>query len=130
MKKAISLFAGFFFLLVSFSAKAQNPTVDYFAGKWNVLIKGTPQGDAKLVFVLEKNAGSLTGSVQDSTGAVQSKIEKVDIGTDNNITIYCNLSGYDLSIELKKKDEDKATGSLMSMFDVEADRIKTPKQLK
>ncbi len=130
MKKMTVLVASVFLLLVSYNSMAQaNPTVEYFNGKWNVLIKGTPQGDAKLLFVLEKDSSGLKGVILDSTGKEQSKVDKIELA-DNAATLYFNLMGYDLNMELKKKDDDHATGSLMGMFEVEADRVKTPKQLK
>lgn len=129
MKKTIPILTGLFLFVVSFSAFAQNPTVAYFSGKWNVLIKGTPQGDAKLVFSLDKDSATLKGVILDSTGNEQSKIDKIELG-EQTITLYFVLMGYDLNMELKKKDDDHATGSLMGMFEVEADRVKTPKQLK
>jgi hypothetical protein len=129
MKKTMIILTCLFLFATSFSASAQNPTVEYFSGKWNVLIKGTPQGDAKLVFSLDKDSATLKGVILDSTGKEQSKIDKIELG-EQTITMYFVLMGYDLNMELKKKDDDRATGSLMGMFEVEADRVKTPKQLK
>ena len=41
-------FAGLFLLLLSVGANAQSkPGSAYFAGKWSVLLKGTPGGDVK-----------------------------------------------------------------------------------
>ena len=78
MKKVSLLFAGLFFLLLSINVKAQTSGADYFAGKWSVLVKGTPNGDAKMVFVLDNTSDSLSGVVQDSTGAEISKISSIE----------------------------------------------------
>ena len=41
--------------ILSTGAMAQTQTVsDYFAGKWNMLVKGLPNGDTKMIVVLEK----------------------------------------------------------------------------
>jgi hypothetical protein len=124
MKKAGLLFTGLFFLLLSVNVKAQSLTADYFAGKWSVLVKGTPNGDAKMIFVLEKKVDSLVGVVQDSTGAEISKISSVE-QAENQITAYFTAQGYDVNIVLTKKDDDHATGSLMGMFDADAERVKS-----
>ncbi len=58
---------------------SQKTGADYFKGKWNVLIKGTPNGDAKMIFVLDNKNDSIVGVVQDTTGAEISKIFKCGI---------------------------------------------------
>jgi len=81
MKKLISLFIGLFFLFLSVSSHAQSKAgADFFAGKWNVLITGTPYGDLKRVYILEKKDNSLAGTVLDgATGKELSKCSKVDV---------------------------------------------------
>lgn len=124
MKKVSFLFAGLFFLLLSFSVNAQSTTgVDYFTGKWSVLIKGTPNGDARMFVVLEKSDTTMTGVIQDSTGAETSKIDKVEVNGDK-ATVYFNTQGYDVNLEMDKKDDDHITGSMMGMFDAEGERVK------
>lgn len=116
--------AGLLILLLSIGAQAESGIgADYFAGKWNVLVKGTPQGDAKMIFVLEKKEGKISGVVQDTTGTEISKITNVEL-RDTDITLYFSAQGYDLSLLLAKKDDDHVAGSLMSMFDAEGDRVK------
>ena len=127
MKKLSLLLTGLFFLLLSLNLNAQNKTgADYFAGKWNVLIKGTPNGDAKIFIVLEKGDSTMTGVVQDTTGNEISKISKVEL-TDTSITVYFTAQGYDVNLLMDKKNEDHVTGSMMGMFDAEGDRIKATK---
>ena len=123
MKKVSLLFAGLFFLLLGVNVQAQSTTADYFAGKWSVLVKGTPNGDAKMIFILDKADTTLTGVVQDSTGAEISKISSIE-QKENEVTIYFTAQGYDVNLVLDKKDDDHATGSLMGMFDAEGERIK------
>ena len=123
MKKVSLLFAGLFFLLLSVNVKAQSAGADYFAGKWSVVIKGTPNGDAKMFVVLTKSDTALTGVIQDTTGAETSKIDKIEVNGDK-ATIYFNAQGYDVNLEMDKKDDDHITGSMMGMFDAEGERVK------
>ena len=123
MKRVSFLLVGIFFL--AFTASAQT-SADYFAGKWNVLLKGIPGGDARLIFALEKKDSTITGVVQDSTGKEISRITNAEL-KENQITLYFNAQGYDVNLLLTKKDDDHVTGSLMGMFDAEGDRIKETK---
>lgn len=118
-----SLFAAALLLTFTLRATAQSPAADYFAGKWNVLVKGTPNGDARMTFVLENKDNSITGVVQDTTGQEISRITSAQLA-NNEITLYFNAQGYDLNLNLKKKDEDHVTGTLLNMFDAEGDRVK------
>lgn len=124
MKSFSLIFAGLFFFLLSSNSNAQSKTgADYFAGTWNVLVKGTPNGDARMWIVLEKKDTTMTGSVEDSTGKEISKITNVDV-KDTSATVYFTAQGYDVNLEMDKKGDDHITGSLMGMFDAEGDRVK------
>src|SRR5215831_9612640 len=128
MKKVSFLFAGLFFLLSSTYVNAQSKVgADYFKGKWSVLIKGTPNGDAKMIFILESKNDSITGVVQDTTGSEISKISNVEL-TDTSATVYFTAQGYDVNVVMNKKDDDHVTGSLLGMFDTDGERIKDAKQ--
>jgi len=125
MKKLTQLFLGSFILLTSFNAHAQSKTgADYFEGKWSVLIKNLPDGDTKMLFVLEKKDTTMAGEVQDSTGKLIAKIDKAEL-TATSVTVYFTAQSYDVNVVLNKKDDDHVTGSLMGMFDAEGERVKT-----
>ena len=127
MKKQGLFFAGFFFLFLSLNLNAQSKTnAEYFAGKWSVIIKGTPNGDAKLFVLLEKKDTTMTGAVQDTTGTEISKISKVEL-TDSSVTVYFTTQGYDVNLLMQKKNDDHITGNMMNMFDAEGDRVKKSK---
>jgi hypothetical protein len=127
MKKSSAFIAGLFLLLASFGASAQSQTgADYFMGKWSVLVKGTPNGDARMFVSLSKQDTLLTGAVQDSTGAEIAKISKVEL-TDTAVTVYFTTQGYDVYLVMNKKDGDHVTGSMMGMFDADGDRVKKTK---
>ncbi|MEB2774132.1 hypothetical protein SYJ56_02380 [Algoriphagus sp. D3-2-R+10] len=42
---------------------------NYYVGKWNLTVKGTPNGDTKLIMDLEREGGKLVGNLTDPTGA-------------------------------------------------------------
>jgi hypothetical protein len=117
----------FFSLLLSSIAgdlfAQTNSDIDFFAGKWSVLVKGTPSGDATMIFLLDKTDAGLTGVVQDTTGVEISKIDRVELVPDK-MTVYFNAQGFDVNVDLAKKDEDHISGSLMSMFTAEGVRKK------
>jgi len=124
MRKTTTALAIMFLFALSMNASAQSKAgAEYFAGKWNVLVKGTPGGDAKMVFVLEKNIDSIAGVVQDTAGAEISKLSNIEL-KDNEITVYFTAQGYNVNLLLTKKDDDHVTGRLMSMFDAEGERKK------
>ena len=127
MKKLSALVAGMFFLLLFNNVNAQSQAgADYFAGKWSVLLKGLPNGDTKMFFVLEKKDTTMTGVVQDSTGTEVAKIDKVEL-KENTATVYFSAQGYDVNLAMTKKDDDHVTGNLMGMFDAEGERVKVAK---
>jgi uncharacterized protein YvpB len=124
MKKLSLFITGIFLMLLNLDAKAQQQdSTDYFVGKWKVLVKGTPNGDATMVFVLDKAAESLTGVVQDTVGTEISKISNVELA-GNAVTLYFTAQGYDVNLSMKKEDENNVTGSLMGMFDATGQRLK------
>jgi hypothetical protein len=128
MKKLNPFFTGFIILLLlSFQTHAQSKSgADYFEGKWNVLLKGLPNGDTKMFFVLEKKDTTMTGSVQDSSGKEIAKIDKVEL-TDSTATTYFTAQGYDVNFIMTKKDDDHIKGNMMGMFEAEGDRVKVIK---
>lgn len=124
MKKTALFALLTFFIFLSISASAQTKTgADFFAGKWKVLIPGTPYGDLVRIYVLEKKDKELTGLVQDSTGKEITKCSKIEV-TDNEVTLYYSAMGNDVSITLIKKDDDHVTGNVMGAFSATGERIK------
>lgn len=123
MKKLHAFITGvFLMLLVSVNVKGQDKT-DYFIGKWNIFVAGTPNGDVKFILSLERKDGLLTGTVNDVvTNAEISKVTKVE-EKDQTITAYFFAEGHDLSLYLDKKDDTHVVGNLLNMFDATGERI-------
>jgi hypothetical protein len=110
-------------IVIATKVNAQTQT-NYFIGKWDVLVKGLPQGDTHMKFNIADSAGHMKGALLD-TSAAHKDIPLTKIEPDGDkITLYFSTQGYDVSLLLAKKDDDHATGSLMGMFDAKAVRLK------
>lgn len=89
------------------NAKAKT-TADYFAGKWNVIIIGTLNGDSKLTLVFDKKDGKLTGAVRNSSDKEPAKITQID----KSITAAFNVQNYDVTLTLDPVDENNVKEAL------------------
>ena len=127
MKKLIVFISTAVMFLLSTGVMAQTQSgADYFAGKWDMLVKGLPNGDTKMFVVLDKKDTAMAGTIQDSTGTEISKFSKVEL-KDTLVTVYFTAQGYDVYMTMNKKDADHVTGSMMDMFDAEGTRAKAVK---
>jgi len=136
MKKLTLIFTVVLGLFMSLTVKAQTTapaiatapatSADYYPGKWNVVVKGTPNGDAKMTFVFERKDGKLTGAIQDSTGKEMTKITSID-EKDKTITAAFTIQTYDVTLTMDPVDADNIKGSLMGMFDATGMRVKENK---
>ncbi|AXE21703.1 hypothetical protein DR864_23240 [Runella rosea] len=129
MKKAsIVIFLAFFGIaLQGFSQTAipAVPTNDIYTGKWEMLIIGTPNGDAALTTVLVRKEGKLTGTIIPKTSDQKEEIKISNIEeADGKITLYFTIQDYDVNVLLEKVDDENLKGSMMNMFDVKAKRVK------
>src|SRR5512133_51495 len=114
MKKVSLFFAAFFLLVLSLPASAQTKSnADFFAGKWNVLVAGTPNGDSKIIVSLEKKDGKLEGTILDSTNKEIAKITKVE-EKDKSVTVFFYAQNYDLYLLMDRKDDDHVTGNMLN----------------
>jgi cytochrome c len=122
MKTIYALLFVAFFSLLGTNVHAQNASETYFLGKWNVTVKGTPNGDVTLPGRFEKNGVSLKGFYTDPESKEEKAMDTAYLDGDK-LNFGFNISGYDVTVTLAKKDDNTATGSLMGMFDVEAVRV-------
>lgn len=99
------------------------PPKDFFAGKWEISLAGTPNGDVKFLTNLTRKDGKLTGELVNAADATKRPITKVEENGDKLAIYFESSQGGELSIDLAKADSDNLTGSLMS-FDAKATRIK------
>lgn len=98
---------------------------DFFLGKWEIMVAGTPNGDIKFATDLQRKEGKLFGelTIPADPNAPAIPITNIEEGTDK-ITIYFSAQGYDLNLDLEKVDQDNLKGTLMGMFDSKAVRVK------
>lgn len=125
--KKVSLFLFIFILGVCAKGFSQTtPPTDFFAGKWEITIMGTPNGDAKMVTDLIRKDGKLTGELKDPTGTNPvTMITKIEEEPGKKITIYFDTAqAGEIGVELAKVDDDHLKGQLMNMFDSTAVRVK------
>lgn len=125
MKKASFFFIALF-LGIIFNGFSQTATpADFFVGKWEITIMGTPNGDSKMIAELVRKDGKLTGELKDPTDATKpaNPITAV-VEKNGEIEISFSASGYDITLPLKKEDDNNLKGKIMDMFDAKAVRIK------
>jgi hypothetical protein len=119
----------FVFLFLGFAINGFSQTAatnDFFLGKWEVLVVGTPDGDSKLVTELTRKDGKLTGELKDPTGKNPNALPISNIMEEGNkMTIFFEAQGTEVSLDLAKVDDDHLKGSVMNgMFDATAVRIR------
>ncbi len=121
------LFTSIALLLTVFGSsqfsKKELVRASYFDGKWEVLVKETPQGDAVIPMRFETVDDKTVGYFKEQASETESKMSSVTISGDV-LNAAFNISGYDVTLDLKKVDDDFSTGSLMGMFTAEAKRVK------
>lgn len=124
--KKVSLFLFIFLLGICVKGFSQaTPPTDFFAGKWEITIMGTPEGDAKMVTELIRKDGKLTGELKDPSGTRPvTPITKI-VEEATKLTIYFDTAqAGEIPVELNKVDDDHLKGSLMNMFESTALRVK------
>lgn len=123
--RKVSLFCLVLMLCAAFTSNAQtNSSADFFAGKWEITVKGTPNGDSKLLVDLVRSDSKLTGVL---TNPAEPTAEKIPVTASESgvlLELAFNSQGYDVTINFKKEDEDNLKGSVMGMFDADAKRLK------
>lgn len=109
-------------------AVTPTPAKDFFAGKWEIMFLGTPNGDVKLIATLVRKDGQLTGEMIDATGTRTEAIPitSIEEGT-TKITLGFSAEGYELTADLEKVDDDNLKGMLINMFESKATRVKESK---
>lgn len=124
MKKA-SIILMVLFFGITLSGMAQNATKDFFVGKWEIVILGTPNGDSKMVTELVRKDGKLTGELKDAADTTKPAIPIISIEeTEAAIDLAFSASGYDVTVNLEKVDDDNLKGLLLGMFETKAKRLK------
>ncbi|GAB3318399.1 hypothetical protein GCM10027299_09850 [Larkinella ripae] len=124
--KKVTIVLFIFLLGVVFQSFSQTTApADFFAGKWEITVTGTPNGDSKLVADLVRKDGKLTGQL---TNAADPNAEKIPVTAIEENGDKLGLSfvaqGYDVTIDLTKVDNDNLKGTLMNSYETTAKRLK------
>ncbi len=124
--KKVSIFLIALFLGITIKGFSQTATTtDFFVGKWEITIFGTPNGDSKMTTNLVRKDGKLTGELTNPADTSTPAIPITAVEEkEGKIEIAFTASGYDVTLELNKVDDENLKGSMMSMFDAKAKRIK------
>jgi hypothetical protein len=125
MKKVSIFFIALFFGIALNGFSQTSVPADFYVGKWEITIMGTPNGDSKMIAAISLKDGKLVGEMTNPAepSAAANPMTSIEI-VDGNMTIYFTGGGYDLSIPFEKVDNDNLKGKLMDMFDVKATRVK------
>lgn len=124
MKKTSIVFV-LFVVLAAISATGFSKTVaDFWVGKWEITVVGTPDGDTKMVANLTREGGVLAGQLINMKDSTAGKIPVSVTEEGNRIIMGFSAQGYDVTIDLAKVDEDNLKGNLLNMFDATAKRLK------
>lgn len=123
-KNTFFLFAFFFGIATNLSAQTDKPATDFYAGKWEIMVMGTPNGDAKFAADLVRKEGKLTGELKVVSTEKMDPIPATVEEAEGKITIFFSTQGYDVNIALSKVDDNNLKGTLMDMFEAKAVRVK------
>ncbi len=107
-------------LLVATGVKAQQPSTDFFIGKWEVVME-LMDGNVDAVVTLEKDGEGLKGSMT-SEGMSTLQFDSVTVG-DNGVTMYFEAMGYDVDLSIRQKTENEVEGVLAGYFTVKGKRV-------
>jgi hypothetical protein len=121
MNKISLVLVVFVSMFIFININGQSKT-DYFTGQWNVLVTGTPNGDAEMVVSLIRKDGKLDGTIKLGEGAELTKFTSID-ESEKSITLYFPAGGYDVRLTLEKKDDNNVGGNLMDQFDAKGERV-------
>ena len=122
MKKVSFVFS--FVLLLFFAHEVQaQKNETYFVGKWDILIKGLPEGDKEALLKFELKDGKLIGSITDKAEQKDMPFTEVSL-KDSVVTVKFDHSSGEVDMNLLKKDGDNLTGQINSQFNLTGVRRK------
>lgn len=108
-------------LMASVLTSLAQDSTKYFEGKWDVLIKETPNGDVVMPMTFAMEDGEYVGYFTDESGE-QKRMDKVNDDLDK-ISMAFFIAGYDVTMDLEKVDENHMKGMVMGMLAAEATRV-------
>ncbi|MBA4849299.1 hypothetical protein [Emticicia sp. BO119] len=110
-------------LFASLSLAKAQVNQNFFVGNWEVLVKGTPQGDIKMPMSFELKEDKLIGKITNPETKEETTMTSVELKGEELFTAF-SAGGYDVTMVISKKDEEHFIGKLMDMIEVEGTRMK------
>jgi cytochrome c len=96
---------------------------DFFVGKWNTTMIGTPGGDVQIALILERKDGKLTGKMSSEKMGGDQALEKVEEIESGKIKVFFQANGMSINMDLAKENDENFKGKLMNMFEVQGKRL-------
>lgn len=108
-------------IILTISVSASGKKTDFYIGKWDVVIKGTPGGDSKLVVDLKQDGDQLKGIVSSKKdGTVD--IKEIELTTDG-LSVRFKSGWFTVELVMKEKDANHCTCKLAGHYNGESERI-------
>jgi hypothetical protein len=122
MKRTSILFSIIFLGMI---IKSFSQSTDFYAGKWEIMIYGSPMGDIKFKTELIRKDGKLTGELAyaDEPDKPKRPITKIEENGDNLKIYFESSQGGDVFFDFKKENENTLKGNI-SGYESVAKRIK------
>jgi len=121
MKRTL-IVASFLIIFSSFVSIDEFSNPEYFQGRWNVTVYGTPQGDATIPMRFEAQEGALNGFFYGDMSGQESEMDTVYIN-DGTLNAAFFIGGYDVTISLSEVDKDNSAGFMLNMFELKGVRV-------
>ncbi len=124
MKKANFLITGLFIFLFSVGLFAQTPTgTDYYEGSWNVKVE-SPMGLMEMVVDIALDGDEVITTINDANGDLLYPVTGTVIEGDQATIKFIGSQGDNVALDLKSKDENTVSGSVMGMYGASGSRVK------
>jgi hypothetical protein len=118
---SIVLFLLFFATTIKISAQSAATTPDFYAGKWDISVIGSPKGDVIFATNLVRKDGKLTGELV--SGEDKRPITKVEESATTLVLYFMSSQAGEINVTLEKVDANNLKGNLMG-YTASAVRIK------
>lgn len=99
------------------------PKETYFAGKWEIVLKGTPEGDISFLMTFQQKEGKWMGTYINQKTKEENALQSIEVNGDK-ITLALKLSSYDMTMQLNRINDEHITGKMMDMMDCVGTRKK------
>ena len=110
---------------ITYNGFSQPPApTDFYAGKWEISIMGSPRGDVVFLTDLVRKEGKLTGKLVDKADPANGslKILRVEESAQKLVIYFESSQGGERLMDLAKVDKDTLKGTV-SEYEATAKRV-------